>query len=138
MKRRAREGKLGPDDIPVVNVLAMAANYADEPGAPLGLALPFEPDSGRPREEVWARWLPHDPVRFVPLALDAFRSLHTVFVDCGTRDEFGLRWGARMVVQALRAGGVEVVHQEFEGGHMGVDFRYEASLRVIGPRLAVR
>jgi S-formylglutathione hydrolase FrmB len=138
MKRRAREAKLGPDDIPVVNVLAMAANYADDPGAPLGLALPFEPGTGRPREDVWARWLPHDPVRFVPLALDAFRSLATVFVDCGTRDEFNLRWGARMVVAALRAGGVEVQHEEFEDGHMGIDYRYEASLRAIGPRLAVR
>jgi len=138
MKQRAREAKLRPEDIPVVNLLAMAANYADEPGAPLGLALPFEPETGRPREEVWARWLPHDPVRFVPLALDAFRSLLTVFVDCGTRDEFNLRWGARMVVEALRAGNVQVVFQEFEDGHMGIDYRYEASLRVIGPRLAVR
>jgi len=135
MKRRAREAKLKPDDIPVVNVLAMAANYADAPGSPLGLALPFDPATARPREEVWARWLPHDPVRFVPLALEAFRSLATVFVDCGTRDEFNLRWGARMVVEALREGGVEVVHEEFEDGHMGVDYRYEASLRVIGPRL---
>jgi S-formylglutathione hydrolase FrmB len=135
MKRRAREAKLRPDDIPVVNVLAMAANYADAPGSPLGLALPFDPATARPREEVWARWLPHDPVRFVPLALEAFRSLATVFVDCGTRDEFNLRWGARMVVEALRKGGVEVVHEEFEDGHMGVDYRYEASLRVIGPRL---
>jgi len=135
MKRRAREAKLRPEDVPVVNVLAMAANYADEPGAPLGLALPFERETGRPREDVWARWLPHDPVRFVPLALDAFRSLETVYVDCGTRDEFALRWGARMVVAALRAGGVEVVHEEFEDGHMGIDYRYAASLRVIGPRL---
>jgi S-formylglutathione hydrolase FrmB len=135
MKRRARDAKLLPEDIPVVNVLAMAASYADEPGAPLGLALPFELETGRPREAVWARWLPHDPVRFVPLALEAFRSLATVFLDCGVRDEFNLRWGARMVVEALRAGGVAVEYQEFADGHMGIDYRYEASLRVIGPRL---
>ncbi|MFT3917772.1 MAG: alpha/beta hydrolase-fold protein [Anaeromyxobacteraceae bacterium] len=155
MKRRAREAKLRPDDIPVVNVFAMAANYADEPvprlrpaarayarderleeiGAVLAAALPFDPETARPRDEVWARWLEQDPVRFVPRALDAFRSLETCYVDCGTRDEFNLRWGARMVVAALRAGGVEVVHEEFEDGHMGIDYRYAASLRVLGRKL---
>ena len=103
--------------------------------APLGLALPFELPSGRVRDDVWARWLEHDPVRFVPRALDAYRRLASVFVDCGTRDEFNLRWGARMVVEALRAGGIEVVHEEFEDGHMGINYRYDASLRFIAPRL---
>ena len=136
MKRRAREAKLRPDDIPTVNVLAMAANYAGDPGAPLGVVLPFDLETGRLREDVWARWLPHDPVRFVPRAMEAFRSLATIYLDCGTRDEFQLRWGARMVVAGLRAAGVSVVHEEFEDGHMGIDYRYESSLRVIAPRLA--
>jgi len=136
MRRRGRETRLGPADIPVLNVLAMAANYGPEPGAPLGFALPFELPSGRIREDVWARWLAHDPVRFVPRALASFRLLETIFVDCGTRDEFQLRWGARMVVEALRAGGVEVLHEEFEDGHMGINYRYDASLRHLAPRLA--
>lgn len=135
MKQRARATKLGSDDLHVVNVLAMAANYADDPDAPLQRLLPFDPQSGRLREEVWARWLAHDPARFVPRSLDAFRSLATLYVDCGTRDEFNLRWGARMVVDALRAGGVAVVHEEFEDGHMGIEYRYETSLRLLGARL---
>ncbi len=135
-KRRARETRPRKEDFTVVNVLAMAAHYSPEPGAPLGLALPFELPTGRLRPEVWARWLAEDPVRFVPAALDAYRRLSTVFLDCGTRDEFQLRWGARMVAEALRAGGVEVIHQEFEDGHMGINYRYDASLAVIAPRLA--
>jgi S-formylglutathione hydrolase FrmB len=135
-KRRARETKLGGGDHPVLNVLAMAAHYAADPAAPLGLALPFELPSGRIREDVWARWLEADPVRFVPRALDAYRRLSSVFLDCGTRDEFHLRWGARMVAEALRAGGVPVVHEEFEGGHMGTSWRYDASVRHLVPRLA--
>jgi S-formylglutathione hydrolase FrmB len=136
LKLRARETRLSGSDHPVLNTLAMAAHYSPDPGAPLGLALPFELPSGRLREGVWRRWLVEDPVRFVPEAIEAYRRLATIFVDCGTRDEFHLRWGARMVVEALRAGGVQVVHEEFEGGHMGTDYRYEASLRVIVPRLA--
>jgi pimeloyl-ACP methyl ester carboxylesterase len=134
-RRRARETRLRGDDMAVLNVLAMAAHYSPDPGEPLGLALPFELPSGRLRPDVWARWLAEDPVRFVPGALDAYRKLRTVFLDCGTRDEFHLRWGTRMVAESLRAGGVEVVHQEFEDGHMGINYRFDASLDVIVPRL---
>jgi hypothetical protein len=71
----------------------------------------------------------------VPRALEAFRRLATVFVDCGTRDEFHLRWGARQVAEALRAGGVGVIHEEFEDGHGGINYRYDRSLRLLGERL---
>ncbi|HVO21387.1 MAG TPA: alpha/beta hydrolase-fold protein [Anaeromyxobacter sp.] len=133
--RRAQETKLKGDDLPVLNVLAMAAHYSPEPGASLGLSLPFSIPTGRLRPEVWERWLQHDPVRFVPASIAAFRSLGTVYLDCGTRDEYHLRWGARMVAESLRAAGVEVVHQEFEDGHMNVNYRYDTSLSVIVPRL---
>ena len=119
----------------MLNVIAMAAAYSPRPGAPLGLELPFDLATARLREDVWARWLSHDPVRFVPRHLDAFRRLRSLFLDCGTRDEFNLRWGARMVVEALRQGGVEVVHEEFDDGHRGIDYRYARSLAFIGPRL---
>jgi S-formylglutathione hydrolase FrmB len=134
--RRARETRLAGADHPVLNVIAMSAAYSPDPAAPLGAALPFELPSGRLRQAVWDRWLAEDPVRFVPASLDAYRRLATVFLDCGTRDEFNLRWGARQVAEALRAGGVEVVHEEFEDGHMGINYRYDRSLRLLAPRLA--
>jgi hypothetical protein len=40
------------------------------------------------------------------------------------------------VVESLRAGGVAVVHEEFEDGHMGINYRYDRSIRLIAPRLA--
>ena len=135
LRRRAQETKLAGADHPVLNVVGMAAHYSPRAGAPLGLELPFELPSGRIREEVWSRWLEHDPVRFVPRRIEALRRLSGVFVDCGTRDEFNLRWGARMVAGALRAAGVEVEHQEFEDGHMGTNYRFDALLRWIAPRL---
>jgi S-formylglutathione hydrolase FrmB len=135
LKQRARETKMAGGDHPVLNVLGMAAHYSPRDGAPLGLELPFELPSGRLRDEVWARWLEHDPVRAIPRLLAGYRTLGGVFVDCGTRDEFNLRWGARMVAGALRAGGVEVEHQEFEDGHMGINYRFDASLRWLAPRL---
>jgi S-formylglutathione hydrolase FrmB len=134
--KRARETKLSNGDHPVLNVIAMSAAYSPDPGAPLGLALPFELETGRMRPEVWARWVAQDPARFVGQALGAYRRMETLFLDCGARDEFNLRWGARQVSESLGAGGVPHRHEEFEDGHMGINYRYDRSLRLLGPRLA--
>ena len=46
-----------------------------------------------------------------------------------------LRWGARRIAEDLARLGVEHVHEEYEGGHFGTAYRYEASLRWLVPRL---
>lgn len=134
--KRSRETRPRTEDFPVINMLAMSAAYSPKKGEPLGLELPFDLQTARIRPEVWGRWLVNDPVRFIPKALPAFSRLKSLFVDCGTRDEFYLHWGARMMVEELRAGGVEVVHEEFEDGHMGINYRYDRSLLYLAPRLA--
>jgi S-formylglutathione hydrolase FrmB len=136
LRRRARETRMRGDDHAPLNCLAMAAAYSPDPSAPAGIALPFDPVTARLRPDVWDRWLENDPVRFVPASLDAFRRLGSVFLDCGTKDEFHLRWGARMVAESLRAGGVDVVHEEFDDGHRDVNYRYDRSLSFLVPRLA--
>jgi hypothetical protein len=134
--QRARATKMRGDDFPTLNTVAMAAAYSPEAGQPLGLALPFELETGRLREDVWARWLALDPVRFIPQDPAPFRSLANVFVDCGTRDEANLRWGTRMVVRALEQAGAPVLHEEFEDGHMGINYRLDRSLLHLAPRLS--
>lgn len=134
--RRAAETKMKGDDFTVLNVVAMAAHYSPKIGEPLNLELPFEEDTARIRTSVWTRWLEQDPVRFVRQQGESFRSLRGVWVDCGSRDEYHLRWGARMVAQALRDIGVEHVHQEFDDGHTGTGYRYESSLLYLVPRMA--
>jgi len=135
--QRSRETKARGEDFGVIMVLAMAAAYSPKKGEPLNLELPFDTQTGRLRPEVWNRWLVHDPVRFVPKFVDAFRKMKTVFVDCGSRDEFNLRWGVRMIAEDFKNGGVEVTHEEFDDGHTGVNYRFERSLAVIGPRLVL-
>jgi S-formylglutathione hydrolase FrmB len=136
LRRRARETKISGIDLAPLNVVAMAAHYSPNAAAPLGADLPFSLPTGRIREDVWARWLAEDPARFVPRSKEAFRKLAGVFIDCGTKDEFNLRWGTRMVAEALGEAGVLVEHQEFDDGHMGIGYRHDASLRWIVPRLA--
>ena len=62
----------------------------------------------------------------------ALRGMKLVFFDCGVRDEWHLHLGARLMSRKLRARGVAHEHEEFEDGHMNVQYRYDVSL----PRLA--
>ena len=133
--RRSRETKAKPEDHAVLNVLAMAAAYSPKAGAPMNIELPFDEETAELKPEVWQRWLEHDPVRFIPKSAASFQKLRSIFVDCGTRDEFNLRWGARMVAHELRRAGAEVMHEEFDDGHMGINYRYERSLQFLAPRL---
>jgi len=114
-----------------MNVLAMAAAYSPEPAEPLGVALPIEPRTGRLRPQVWERWLRHDPVERARRHGERLRDFRLVYVDAGLRDEYALQYGARQLVDALREKGVAVHHEEFDDGHMGVSYRYEASLPLI-------
>lgn len=134
--QRSRETKARGEDFTGINMLAMAAAYSPKKSEPMGIELPFEFNTAKLRVDVWSRWLVHDPVRFVPKYADAFRRLSSVFVDCGSRDEYHLRWGARLVVEELRNARVEVVHEEFEDGHTGINYRYDRSLSYLVPRMA--
>ncbi len=133
--QRAQATKMGNADHAVINMICMGAAYSPKKGEPLNCELPLELPSGRLRIDVWNRWLVHDPVRFVPRHADAYRKLKSLFIDCGTKDEFNLRWGARLVSDELKAANVEHVHEEFEDGHMGVNYRFERSLAWLGARL---
>lgn len=111
-----------------MNVLAMAAAYSPDPGEPLGIALPFEPRTGRLRPAVWERWLAFDPVERAREHGTRLADFVLVFLDAGTKDEFHLQYGTRQLAEALREAGVTVEHQEFDDGHMGVSYRYDVSI----------
>ena len=115
---------------------ASAAYSADESGFPF-LQLPIDSKTGTLVDAVWARWLEHDPLRRVQACEEALRSMSLVFLDAGNRDEHGLQFGARMLRDALRAIGAKVEHEEFDGGHRGTSWRYEASLPKLISALAM-
>lgn len=134
---RVYRTKMRSEDPTTLNILAMAAAYSPNATAPLGLDLPFEAGSARIREEIFDRWKCEDPVRFAHTHAPAFKKLQTVFLDCGSRDEFNLRWGIRMVADQLKSEGVTVLHEEFDDGHSGTNYRFDRALTVLGPRLAM-
>jgi S-formylglutathione hydrolase FrmB len=120
--------KLSTDEGFALMSIGMAAHYDGDPGAPLGFQLPVEPKNGAVRWDRWQNWLQHDPVRMIPRHIEALRSLRGLWIDCGTKDQFHLLWGARQMHEALVAGGVTHTYEEFDDDHSDVDYRMERSL----------
>ena len=124
------------DDLTVLNILAMAAAYSPNPDAePLGFDLPWDLASGEFREDVWRRWLEHDPIVMLERHADALRSLRLLYLDCGIRDEWHLHLGARIFTRRLRDLGIVHRHEEFDDGHMNVSYRYDVSLPLLSEAL---
>ena len=118
-----------------VNTLAMASCYSPNPRSALGFDLPFDEATGALRPEVWRRWKAWDPVEMLDRHAAALRKARLVYLDCGTRDQFGLHHGARIFAAKARALGVKLRHEEFEDDHSGLSYRYDRSLPLLAAAL---
>jgi S-formylglutathione hydrolase FrmB len=116
------------DDIATIMMLAMGAAYAPDATSAHGFALPFDLHTGERIESVWQRWKAWDPIELVAHHTDALRAMRLIFLDAGTRDEWGLDLAARVLAARMRGHGIAVVHEEFDDGHMGTAYRYDVSL----------
>lgn len=114
-----------------LNIVAMTHFYSPDPDAAHGVALPFDEATGERDEDVFRRWKRRDPVELVANHVEALRSLRLLYVECGTKDEWHLHHGARILSARLRDHGVAHEHVEFDDGHRSLNYRYDASL----PRL---
>ena len=120
----------------VMNILAMSACYSPNPAAPMGIDLPVVLPSGEIRGEVWNRWVENDPVHMAKAHADALRSLRRIYLDAGLRDEWNLQMGARIFCSRLDSLGVAYVYEEFDDGHLGINYRYDRSLVELARALA--
>ncbi len=119
-----------------LNVIAMAACYSPNLAAPHGFDLPFDPETGELREDVWKRWLEWDPIYLINKHIGALRSLRLIYLDAGLRDEFDLQYGARIFVKRLEERDIKYIHEEFDDGHFDVQYRYDISLHAISEVVA--
>jgi S-formylglutathione hydrolase FrmB len=119
-----------------MSLVAMAACYAGEGAADLAEEFPCDPETGRFREQVWRRWLRHDPVLLAARHADRLRALRTLYLDVGQADEYAMQWGTRALHAALVDAGVPHRYAEHDGGHHGIDHRFVRSLAVAGRRWA--
>ncbi len=119
------------EDLDVLNILGMAAAYSPSPATPpFGIDVPCDLTSGAFRDDVWDRWLALDPFMMLDEAryAEALKQMKLVYMDCGTKDEWHLHLGARLMARKLKAYGIAFEHEEFDDGHMNVQYRYDVTL----------
>jgi len=131
---RSRPAFAKTTDFPLLNTWAMAACYsANDDGS---VDLPFEPETGQLRDEVWQRWLAWDPVRMVDRHADALRGLRAIYIDSGKRDQFFLDLGAEGFRRALeRIRVTDVFFELFDATHSAIEYRYPLAVRYLAERL---
>ena len=102
--------------------------------------LPFDLETAELRDDVWERWLAHDPVRLIPAHAAAVRGLRAVWLDAGDADTYFLDLAAIALRRALEAAGLpdDRFHFElFPGGHRGLSWRYQLSLAFLVGSLSI-
>lgn len=121
-------GPRNATEFDAIFVLAASAAYSPSGGGFPFADLPVDPATGQVREEVWARWLEHDPLSRIDASSAALQRMSLIYVDAGNRDEHGLHFAARTLNEALSRRGLPVRYEEYDGGHRGTSWRYEISL----------
>jgi hypothetical protein len=120
-------------DDALLNIWAMAACYSAEPDGTV--TLPFDPATGRLRDEVWARWLALDPVRMAAGHAEQLRGLRGIYLDAGRRDQYWLDLGAAAFAAELDALGIAHVFELFDATHSAIEYRYPGGLAFLAERL---
>jgi enterochelin esterase family protein len=125
------EAKKGKDDFPALNIIGMSACYSPNPNSEYGYDLPFDLKTGHINSEVFVRWIRHDPFILVERYAENLKSLKLLFIDAGTKDEFALDVGAKILSEKLKEFDVPHIHEEFDDGHMQIAYRQNRSLELI-------
>jgi hypothetical protein len=122
-------GRLDTERFENFDLIGYAAAYSPDPARPRTPLLPFEVETGRLIDDVWAQWLDWDPVRMAPRHADALRSMRRVYLDAGKADEWFLDLGAQAFAAELDKLGVEHTLALFDGKHGGLTYRYPGAIR---------
>jgi hypothetical protein len=122
--------KLRGDEVLALMGLCMAASYDPDPDAPYGIRLPVDPRTCERIEERWQSWLEHDPLSLIEdeRCQRGLRALRGLFIDCGSRDQYGLQYSARRFARRLDELGIGHTYEEFDDDHLGIDYRLDRSL----------
>ena len=108
--------------------LCMAATYDPDPEAPNGFRLPFNLETGEVLPERWKQWRDNDPVNLVAKYRKNLGRLRGIYIDCGSRDQYHIHYGTRILSKRLHEAGIEHLYEEFDDNHSDVDYRMDVSL----------
>lgn len=122
--------KVSGENFCTLMILAMAATYAPNDKKFKGIELPVDYETCQIKEELWKKWLYHDPLSLIESkeAQENLKSLKGLFIDCGFKDQYHLHYGARRFCKKLEEYKIKHHHEEFNGTHSGIDHRLDVSL----------
>ena len=122
-------------DYTTLLTLAMAASYDPDPEDPSRIRLPFDLRTCAIDQQRWDRWLNFDPLNMLDEGAEALRSLHALYIDVGTYDQFNIQFGTRRLADGLAER--EILHrfEEFDGTHSAIDWRLDHSLPYLASAL---
>ncbi|MEJ8566796.1 alpha/beta hydrolase [Elongatibacter sediminis] len=127
--------QLSGRDFNALMILAMAASYDPDPDHPATIRLPFDLHTCELDAERWGHWLRFDPIHMAARAADSLKSLHALYLDVGSRDQYHIQYGTRVLVRRLGELGVDCRFEEFDGTHSGIDWRLDHSLPYLAAAL---
>lgn len=114
-----------------LNTYAMAACYSPDEDNPGKARLPFDIETGKLIDDVWAEWLSWDPVRMASKHDDALRSMRLIYLDAGKSDEYFLDLGAQAFAKELDGLGISYTLELFDGRHGGISYRYPGAIKAL-------
>ena len=123
-----KKEKLSGKEVHCLMNLCMAATYDPDPRAPNGFRIPFHPDTGEAIPERWRAWRRHDPINLVFKYKKNLKSLREIYIDCGSRDQYHIHYGSRILSARLAAAGIRHRYEEFDDDHSDIDYRMDVSL----------
>jgi len=128
-----KDGRIDSGDFHALMTLAMAASYDPDPAEHMGIRLPMDPHTCEVDPQRWRQWLQHDPVELIEreACQKSLGALRLFYIDCGSRDEYNLQYGARTFVAKLERFGIQHHYEEFDGTHSGTEHRLDRSLPML-------
>lgn len=134
----AEKTKISNDDMHTLMVLAMATSYDPAPELPYGVRLPVDMETCEMDDTLWSRWLTWDPAQLIERedVQENLRSLRGLFIDCGSKDQYALLYGARTLKRRLEKLGIDHHYEEFPDNHSSIDYRMDVSLPFLYSKLS--
>ena len=123
-----KKSKLSGAELHAIMNVCMAATYDPDPKAPNGFRLPYNLETAELIPARWRAWQKHDPVNLARRYRAQLKSLRGIYIDCGSRDQYHIHFGSRLLSKRLRAAGVPHTYQEFDDTHSDIDYRMDVSL----------
>lgn len=122
--------KLSGRQVHLLMLLGMCATYSPSVESMDGFDLPIDLKSGQIDEDIWRRWVSHDPVVVAESqkAQEGLKELKCLYIECGNRDQYNLQYGARQMHEVLNKRNISHYYFEFDDNHSGTSYRYDVSL----------